>query len=62
MIKGSSKLAPLKPCIHMYLYSQLRSGMKRIMPKDWGTAMLLPVQQFVGASNSKVWADSKSKF
>ena len=49
MVKNSSKLAPLKPCVHMYLYSHLRSGMKRIMPKDWATAMLLPVQQFVGA-------------
>ena len=62
MVKSSSKLAPLKPCVHMYLYSHLRSGMKRIMPKDWATAMLLPVQQFVGASTSTVWKDSKSKF
>ena len=62
MIKNTSKLAPLKPCIHMYLYNHLGSGMKRIMPKDWATAMLLPVQQFVGASNTRVWKDSKSKF
>ena len=61
MIKSSSKLAPLKPCVHMYLYNHLGSGMKRIMPKDWATAMLLPVQQFVGASNTRVWKDSKSK-
>ena len=46
----------------MYLYNHLGSGMKRIMPKDWATAMLLPVQQFVGASNTRVWKDSKSKF
>lgn len=61
LISSSSKLKPLQPCVHMYLYDHLGSGMKQIYPKDWATAMLLPVQQFVGASNIKVWADSKRK-
>lgn len=58
MIANSSKLSILQPCVHMYLYSQVRSGMKRIRPIDWATAMLLPVQQFVGASNTTVWQNS----
>lgn len=58
LINGSSKLKILQPCVHMYLYNQLRSGLRLIHPRDWATAMLLPVQQFVGASNTKVWKDS----
>lgn len=62
LISGSSKLGPLKPCVHMYLYNHLRTSMKVIKPKDWATAMLLPVQSFIGANMSQVWADSKRKF
>ena len=61
LISSSSKLKPLQPCVHMYLYNHLQSGLKQIYPKDWATCMLLPVQQFVGASANKVWADSKRK-
>lgn len=58
LITNASKLKFLEPCLHMYLYSHLQSGLKQIYPKDWATAMLLPVQQFVGASNTKVWRES----
>lgn len=61
LISGSSKLKLLQPCVHMYLYNHLMSGLKQVQPKDWATAMLLPVQQFVGASNTTVWNDSKRK-
>lgn len=61
LITSSSKLKPLEPCVHMYLYKHLKSGMKQIYPKDWATCMLLPVESFVGASKTAVWADSKRK-
>lgn len=62
LIKSSSKLSLLKPCVHMYLYNHQRSAMKQIYPKDWATAMLLPIAQWVGSNNTQVWKDSKSKF
>lgn len=61
IIKGSSTLKPLKPCVHMYLYNHLRSGMKQIQPKDWATAMMMPIQSWVGSNNTNVWKDSKNK-
>lgn len=61
LIKSTSKLKILKPCIHMYLYNHLRSGMKQIYPKDWATAMLMPIASWVGSNNTEVWKDSKSK-
>ena len=61
LISNSSKLKILEPCVHMYLYNHLRSGMKQIYPKDWATAMLLPVEKFVGASSKSVWKDSRRK-
>jgi len=32
--------------------------LKLIPANDWATAMLLPVEQFVGSSKQKVWQDS----
>lgn len=61
LIKESSKLKYLKPCVHMYLYNHLRSGMKQVHSRDWATAMLMPIASWVGSNNTKVWKDSKSK-
>ena len=61
LISNSSKLQYLKPCIHMYLYNHLQSGMKQVLPKDWATAMMMPLASWVGSNNTRVWKDSKSK-
>ena len=62
LIKNSAKLAPLKPCLHMYLYNHLRSGMKQVHPRDWATAMMLPIASWASSNNTKVWKDSRKKF
>lgn len=59
LIDGVSKYAATKPCVKQYLNGHVRSQFRQINAKDWATAMLLPVERFVGASKQEVWADSK---
>ena len=59
LIDGASKYAAAKPCVKQYLNGHVRSQFRQINAKDWATAMLLPVERFVGASKQEVWADSK---
>lgn len=59
-INGVSKFRLAEPCVKHYLTSHVRSTYRKIGAPDWATAMLLPVEQFVGASKAKVWNDSMS--
>jgi hypothetical protein len=59
IIDGVSRFAAAKPCVKQYLSNHVRSQFRQITSKDWATAMLLPVERFVGASKAEVWADSK---
>ena len=58
LINGVSKFKWAEPCVKHYLRSHVKSSFKKIHPTDWATAMLLPVEQFVGANKTKVWAES----
>lgn len=49
------------PCIKRYLYSHVRSSFLEVFADEWDIAALLPVSQFVGASDNKVWSDSRKK-
>jgi hypothetical protein len=57
-ISGVSKFKWAEPCIKHYLTNHVKSSFRKIDAPDWATAMLLPVEQFVGASKAKVWEDS----
>lgn len=59
LIDGVSRYAAAKPCVKQYLLGHVRSQFRQVISKDWATAMLLPVERFVGASNQEVWADSR---
>ena len=59
VIDGVSRYNAAKPCIKQYLMPHVRSQFRRVNANDWATAMLLPVERFVGASKQEVWADSK---
>jgi hypothetical protein len=59
LIDGVSKYAAAQPCIKQYLGEHVRSPFKKINAPDWATAMMLPVETFVGASKYQVWQDSK---
>lgn len=59
LIGGVSKFRAAEPCIKHYLDAHVRSAFKMIPASDWTTAMMLPVESFVGASKNRVWQDSK---
>lgn len=59
MIAGLSKFKLAEPCIKRYLSSNVESQFREILAPDWATAMLLPVEGFVGANKAKVWQESK---
>jgi hypothetical protein len=61
LCQSMAKLAPAQACIKMYLNDHLASPFCEVAPEYWHTAMMLPVQRFVGASKEHVWADSKIK-
>jgi len=61
MIDGISKFKAAQPCVKQYLNGHIRSQFRKVDSSDWATAMLLPVEQFVGASKQKVWEDSRKK-
>ena len=58
LINGVSKFKWAEPCVKHYLTSHVRSTFRKIDASDWATAMMLPVEQFVGASKNQVWANS----
>ena len=58
LIGGVSKFKWAEPCIKHYLADHVKSTFRKIDAQDWATAVLLPVEQFVGATKTKVWADS----
>jgi hypothetical protein len=60
-ISGLSKFNLAKPCIKHYLDSHVKSQFKFVPASDWSTAMMLPVERFVGAKKETVWADSIRK-
>lgn len=59
LIDGVSRYTAAQPCIKQYLTGHVRSSFRQINSEDWATAMLLPVERFVGASKQQVWADSR---
>jgi hypothetical protein len=59
LIDGVSRFAAAKPCVKQYLSGHVRSQFRQVYSEDWATAMLLPVERFVGASKQQVWADSR---
>jgi hypothetical protein len=61
LIDGVSKFALAKPCVKRYLKDHLRSPLVNVTADDWATAMMLPVERFVGASTARIWAESKTK-
>jgi hypothetical protein len=61
MIDGVSKFSGAIPCVKHYLDDHVRSAFREVPSYDWATAMMLPVERFVGATAQQVWLDSKRK-
>lgn len=58
MISNVSRFKLAAPCVHRYLSNHVQSPFKRIDATDWTTAMMLPVERFVGAQKQAVWTNS----
>jgi hypothetical protein len=61
LIDGVSRFNGAIPCVKHYLDDHVRSAFREVPSNDWATAMLLPVERFVGATTQQVWTDSKRK-
>ena len=61
-LAAASRVFEATPCIKRYLFTQIESRFLEITADEWDIAALLPVESFVGASTSKVYADSRKKF
>jgi hypothetical protein len=61
-LSAASRVFEATPCIKRYLFTQIESRFLEITADEWDIAALLPVESFVGASTSKVYADSRKKF
>lgn len=59
LIDGISRYKAAQPCIKQYLGGHVRTQFRKIDSADWATAMLLPVERFIGANKQEVWAESR---
>lgn len=60
-LKAASTAFEAMPCIKRYLFTQIQSRFLEISADEWDIAALLPTSTFVGASTSKVYADSNKR-
>jgi len=60
MVRSAAKTPGFKACVKMYLEDHVRSPFCEIPPTSWHTAVMLPVQRFVGASKESVWKESRN--
>lgn len=60
ILNNATKFKPFKPTLKHYLFSQVKSKMVYIHPTEWDIAIFLNVAKFQGASQTKVWKDSRA--
>lgn len=58
LINGVAKFKTAEACIKHYLKDHVESLFIEIPATDWHTAMMLPVERFVGSNKSNVWVNS----
>jgi hypothetical protein len=59
ILASAKKFANFRPCIKRYLSGHIRSRFFYVDPAEWDMALMLPLQRFVGATDQKVWQDSR---
>jgi hypothetical protein len=58
ILDRSSKMQYFRPCVKHYLISQMRSKFFMINADEWTTALVLPLQRFAKAPESRVYKES----
>lgn len=61
LIDGVSKFRTAEACVKHYLSDHIKSLFIEVPSTDWHTAMMLPVERFVGTTKANVWVDSWQK-
>ena len=59
ILNKAKKFRLFKPTIKHYLGKHVKTRFVYMNPSEWDIALFLPLQEFVGASKQKVWADSR---
>jgi hypothetical protein len=59
LLNNASKFKEFKPTIKHYLSSHVRTKLVYINPTEWDVALFLPSAQFVGATKTQVYNDSR---
>lgn len=59
ILASAMNFSPFKPCVKRYLKGHIKSRFFYVEPTEWDMALFLPTQRFVGASDAKVWSDSR---
>ena len=58
ILDRSSKMKYFRPCVKHYLISHMRSKFFMINADEWTTALVLPLQRFIKAPESRVHKES----
>jgi hypothetical protein len=58
LIAGVSRFKTAESCIKHYLKDNVKSMFIEVPGSDWHTAMMLPVERFVGSNKTTVWGNS----
>jgi len=61
ILQQASKYRFFKPCIKRYLVSNVRTKFFYIEPTEWEMALFLPLDRFVGANKTRIYADSRNR-
>lgn len=62
LLSNAARFGAYKPCVKRYLNSHIRSGIVEIGVNDWEIALMLPVDNFVGASRTQVYRESGAMY
>lgn len=61
ILQQASRYRFFKPCIKRYLLSHVRTRFFYIEPTEWEMALFLPLDRFVGANKTRIYADSRNR-
>jgi hypothetical protein len=61
ILQQASRYRFFKPCIKRYLISNVKTKFFYIEPTEWEMALFLPLDRFVGANKSRIYADSRNR-
>jgi hypothetical protein len=61
ILQQASRYKFFKPCIKRYLVSHVKTKFFYVEPTEWEMALFLPLDRFVGANKSRIYADSRNR-